>query len=170
MPRKVCGIPLGGLGVLDTLSLGECANCKRDRARRRRGGAGGTLVTGDARVDAREEATMALESASSSIPPTSSMALELPFWDRLDIEATLGVDERKRLPVGSGFLKESKEGLERPVERGGSFGFSSSDAADDIGELVDKRGLGAWDRPMPENRSKLVLSSRSRLSTAVALV
>ena len=81
MPRSVCGIALGGLGVLDGSPLGECATCSIDRARRRRGGVGGILVTGDARDDASDEATMALERASSFMPPISLTALELLLFD-----------------------------------------------------------------------------------------
>lgn len=81
MPRRVCGIPLGGLGVRDASLVGECVKCRIDRARPRRrvGGGGGTTVVGDALADAREEATMALERLSSLMPPESSTALELLF-------------------------------------------------------------------------------------------
>lgn len=73
-------MPLGGLGVRDRSLLGECANCSidRDRARRREGGGGGaSFVAGDARADAREDATIAFERASSSMPV--SFVLEL-LW------------------------------------------------------------------------------------------
>ena len=71
-----------GLGVLDSFLLGECAICKIeiDRARRRRGGGGGAFGKGDARLDASEEATIASERASSSIPFSSTM-LELLWCD-----------------------------------------------------------------------------------------
>lgn len=79
MPRSVCGILLGGLGVRDASRVGECVKCKIDRARPRRrvGGGGGTTAEGDALADAREEATMALERLSSLMTPDSSTALEL---------------------------------------------------------------------------------------------
>jgi hypothetical protein len=71
-------MPFGGLGVLERSLLGEWARCRMDRARRRWGGSGGgTLIAGDTRDDAREDATMALESASSLIPVDS--------FNRLDV-------------------------------------------------------------------------------------
>lgn len=60
-------MPLGGLGVRER-SLGEVPRCRMERARRRWGGSGGgTLIDGDARADARDEATIALDRASSLI-------------------------------------------------------------------------------------------------------
>lgn len=72
-------MPLGGLGVRDRSLFGECANCNidRDRARRREGGGGGSFVAGDARADAREDATIASDRASSSMAAGSFVALEL---------------------------------------------------------------------------------------------
>lgn len=76
-------MPLGGLGVRDVSLVGECVKCNIDRARPRRlvGGGGGITVEGDALADAREEATMALDRASSLMPPMSSTALELLLCD-----------------------------------------------------------------------------------------
>lgn len=148
MPRSVCGIPLGGLGVRDRSLWGEWVKFKsdRERARRRWGGGGGTFVTGDARADAREEATIALERASSVMLPESSTVLELLLCDCPDIDAMLGVEARNPGPMGAGLLKGPCEGS---AERGGSFGFSSPDGAEDNRELTEGLGLGAWSRMLP---------------------
>lgn len=65
---------------------------------------------------------MALESASSLMPPNSSAVLELLLCDCPDIETILGVVARRGCPVGIGFLGGAAGG---PVDRGGSFGFVS---------------------------------------------
>lgn len=142
MPRRVCGIPLGGLGVRDCSLAGECVKCNIDRARARRrvGGGGGTSVVVDALADAREDATMALERASSSILPNSSTVLELLLYDCPESETILGVVARRGCPVGTGFLVES---VGRPVDRGGSFGFVSMGNVDDFRVLIEGWGLGA---------------------------
>jgi hypothetical protein len=71
-------MPFGGLGVLERSLLGECARCRMDRARRRWGGSGGgILLAGDARDVAREDATMALDSASSLILAESFSKLDV---------------------------------------------------------------------------------------------
>lgn len=94
IPRRVCGMPLGGLGVLDRSLVGVCARCNIDRARRRCGGGGGGIfVVGEARDDARDDATMAVDRASSLMPLDSSMRLELlVLCDSPDTDAKLGVD------------------------------------------------------------------------------
>lgn len=119
-------MPLDGLGVRDRSLLGECANCNIDRdcARRREGGGGGaSFVAGDARADAREDATIASERASSSIAPGSFGVLELLLYDRPDTEAILGVEGRRSgLPVRTKFRMDALEG----VARGGSLGLVSS--------------------------------------------
>lgn len=63
---------------------------------------------------------MALERASSFIPPASLSALELLLCDRpdIDIDAMLGVG-RKEFVVGIGFRNEA---CEEAVDRGGSGG------------------------------------------------
>lgn len=114
---------LGGLGVLDRSPLGEFPRCKNERARRRWGGSGGgTLMDGDARTDARDEATMASERASSPMPMGSSIRLRLLVeFDWLDKDNVLGVEARKSVvmldPRGGG-------------TRGGSLGFGSSDGTE----------------------------------------
>lgn len=99
---------MGGLGVLDISLLGEwdvnCCKRDRDRARRRGGGVGANLDTGDARADAKEEATMALERASSLIPFESSNKLELLLFDGTDIDPILGVFPRTNDPLPTGFF------------------------------------------------------------------
>lgn len=101
---------MGGLGVLDISLLGECdVNCckrDRDRARRRGGGVGANLDAGDgdARADAREEATMALERASSLIPFESCSKLEVLLFDATDIDPILGVFPRTNDPLPTGFF------------------------------------------------------------------
>jgi hypothetical protein len=95
-----------------------------DRARRRWGGSGGgTLIEGDARAEARDEATMALDRASSSIPVESFMKLgALVAFDRLDwpdIDIALGDKGRRGVPTAPLFLLEPRDG----GARGGSLGF-----------------------------------------------
>lgn len=132
-------MPLGGLGVLERSLFGDGASCckrDRDRARRRCGGVGGAnLDTGDARADANEDATMALERASSPMPPDSWIALELLLCDATDIDPILGVFARTRdpTPAPTGFFlidpaaDTTEEAAERLVEdRGGSTGLKPS--------------------------------------------
>lgn len=90
----------------------------------------------------------------------------------------LGVDVRNGVAGGSGFLEVPCEG---PVDRGGSFGFSSPDDTEDIRELMEGWGLGAWSRRLPAldgwvemrtpvgSGSKRGSSSRSILSTGLSL-
>lgn len=73
--------------------------------------------------------------------PESSIVLELLFCDCPDIDAMLGVEA-----MGAGLLKGPCEG---PAERGGRFGFSSPDGAEDNRELAEGLGLGAWSRMLP---------------------
>jgi hypothetical protein len=71
-----------------------------DRARRRWGGSGGgTLMDGDARAEARDEATIALESASSLMLGASMMLGALVACDWLDMDIILGVEDRKGVPA-----------------------------------------------------------------------
>lgn len=146
MPRKVCGMPFGGLGVLERSLFGEGASCcrrDRDRARRRCGGGGGaSLDTGDARADAKDEATMALDRASSLMPFDSCTTLELLLCDSADSDPMLGVFARIRDPPPTGFFliepaeDTMEEVEERAVEdRGGSAGLKSS-----VGAAVDRGG------------------------------
>lgn len=93
------------------------------------------MDTGDARADAKEDATMALDRASSLMPPGSWVALELLLYDATDIDPILGVFARTRDPplVPTGFFlidpaaDTMEDGVERPVEdRGGRAGLKSS--------------------------------------------
>lgn len=106
-----------------------------DRARRRWGGSGGgTLIDGDARADARDEATIALERDSSLIPPDSSMMLgALVACDWPDVDIALGVEGRKGVVATPWFLVDPREG----GNRGGSLGFDSSGG---IEEFRDPEG------------------------------
>jgi hypothetical protein len=145
MPRSVIGIPLGGLGVRDRSLLGECANCSidRDRARREGGGGGASFVAGDARADAKDDATIAFERASSSMPV--SFALELLWYDSPDTEAILGVEGRRSgVPVRPGFRMDALEG----AVRGGRFGLVSSREIVVIRELTEGSGLVAGTRTL----------------------
>jgi hypothetical protein len=90
---------------------------------------------GDARADAREEATMALERASSFIPPASLSALEL-LCERPEIDIMLGVG-RNEFGVGIGFRNDARE---EAVDRGGSggvFGTTSSGSTREIREETE---------------------------------
>lgn len=175
-------MPLGGLGVRDRSLLGECANCSidRDRARRREGGGGGaSFVVGDARADAREDATIAFERASSSIPV--SFALELLWYDSPDTEAMLGVEGRRSgVPVRTGFRVDAREG----AVRGGRIGFVSSREIVVIRELTEGWGLVAGTRtlaarggrdggflynPGSDSGSERARSSRSKALTGFSL-
>lgn len=150
----------------------------RERARRREGGTGGgSFVAGDARADARDEATMAFERASSPIPPVSFVALELLLYDRPDTEAILGVEGRRSgVPVRTGFRVDAREG----AVRGGSFGLVSSREVVVIRELTEGWGLAAGTRTLAarggrdggfskgigsDSGSEIAKSSRSIVST-----
>jgi hypothetical protein len=105
-----------------------------DRAPRRWGSGGGIpRIDGDARVDARDEAIMALERASSLMAMESSITLVLA-GDWLDIDASLGVEEGFAIPW---FLVDPRGG----GTRGGSLGFSSSDSTDEFRDPTEGRGL-----------------------------
>jgi len=95
-----------------------------DRAGRRWGGSGGgTLIDGDARADARDDATIALERDSSFIPMGSSMMLGvLVACDWPDMDIALGVEGRKGVPPTPWLLLDPRDG----GKRGGSLGFDSS--------------------------------------------
>lgn len=104
---------------------------------------------GDARADAKEDATMAFDRASSFMLSVSCTALELLLNDATDIDPMLGVFARTRDPSPTGFfLIELAEDLiedeeERAVEdRGGSVGLNSSGVAGSR-EVTEGRGLGA---------------------------
>lgn len=90
---------------------------------------------------------MALERASSFIPPASLSALELLLCDRPDIDTMLGVG-RREFGVGIGFRNEARE---EAVDRGGSggtFGVTSSGSTKEIREM-EGRGLVARPRMLP---------------------
>ena len=55
----------------------------------------------------------------------------------------LGVDARNGVAGATAFLKVPREGF---VDRGGSFGFESSDGVEEIRELLEGWGLGACPR------------------------
>lgn len=129
-----------GLGVLDRSVLDWCAKCRMDRAPRRCGGSGGgTLIDGDARADARDEAIIALESDSSLMPMESSIMLEeLVVCDWPDIDNSLGVDGR-RTATTPWFLIDPRDG----GKRGGSFGFDSSVGTEEFRYSKEGWGLGS---------------------------
>lgn len=79
---------------------------------------------------------MALERASSFIPPASLSALELLLCERPDIDTMLGVG-RNEFVVGIGFRNEA---CEEAVDRGGSggtFGTTWSGSTTEIREETD---------------------------------
>jgi hypothetical protein len=141
-------MPLDGLGVRDRSLWGECANCNIDRdcaPRREGGGGGGSFVAGDARADAKDDAIIAFERASSSMPPVSFVALELLWYERPDTEAILGVEGRRSgVPVRTGVRIDALEA----VVRSGSLGLESLRELVVIRELTERWGLGAGTRTL----------------------
>lgn len=111
------------------------------------------MDTGDARADAKEDATMALDRASSPIPPDSWIALELLLYDATEIDPILGVFARTRgdpTPAPTGFFlidpatETTEDAAERLVEdRGGSTGLKSSLGTAGDRDVMEGWGLGA---------------------------
>jgi hypothetical protein len=122
----------------------------RDGARRREGGRGGaSFVVGDARADARDDAIIAFERASSSIPPGSFNALELLLYDRPDTEAILGVEGRRSgVPVRAGYRMDARVDAREGVVRGERFDLVSSREIVVIRELTEGWGLVAGTRTL----------------------
>ena len=79
---------------------------------------------------------MALERASSFIPPASLSALELLLCDRPDIDTMLGVG-RKEFGVGIGFRNEAREEVVDRGGSGGTFGFTSSGSTKETREEAE---------------------------------
>lgn len=131
----------GGLGVLDRSLLEWCGKCRMDRAPRRCGGSGGgALIDGDARVDAREEAIIALERDSSLMPIESSIMLEvLVVCDWLDRDTSLGVEGSLGIAMAPWFLIDPRDG----GTRGGSLGFISSGGTEEFRDSKEGWGLGS---------------------------
>lgn len=91
-----------------------------DRARRRWGGSGGgTLIDGDARADARDDAIIALERASSLMLGSPMMLGALVAYDCPDMDIALGVEGRKG--SATWLLVDPRDG----GKRGGSLGFEA---------------------------------------------
>lgn len=85
-------------------------------------------MDGDARVEAKDEATMALERASSLIPESPMMLGVLVEFDWLEIDITLGVEDRRGVATAPWFLVEPRDG----GTRGGSFGLRCSGGIEEV--------------------------------------
>ena len=91
-------------------------------------------MEGDARADARDEATMALERASSLMPEGSSIMLgALVACDTPEIDIALGVEGRKGIATTPWLLTDPRDG----GNRGGSLGFESSGGCEECRELKE---------------------------------
>lgn len=79
-------------------------------------------MDGDARAEARDEATIALDRASSLIRGSSMMLGALVACDCAEIDIALGVEGRKGVVVIPRLLRDPRDG----GIRGGSLGLDSS--------------------------------------------